>query len=244
MLQLNNVTLVAVSGVNYHSTLFALWVSQLKIEFGAVKLVHGANFSGTGSFFVAERAIDTDLDSIDEYNRYMIYELWRHIDTDYALVVQADGYVLSSKKWRPSFLAYDYIGAPWPIREDSYIDPFGRHQRVGNGGFSLRSAKLLRVPMTRDIVFQVNEDDFYKHQNQGLLSEDGNICVHNRHIFEEEGCKFAPLAEAIQFSVETRLPERGMKRTFGFHKHLPLRLLFWDWMLRGRFLKQHPEHLA
>jgi hypothetical protein len=244
MIELKNVTLAAVSGVNYGDTLYSLWVSQREIQFGSVKLISGAEIKVPAELCVVEKAIGTQLDSIDEYNRYVIYDLWKHINTDYVLLIQADGYVVNPSMWNNSFLDFDYIGAPWPVRQDSYIDPFGGHQRVGNGGFSLRSSKLLRVPTVRDVVFQVNDDDFYNHQNMGLLSEDGNICVHNRHVFEEEGCIFAPFNLALSFSVETRLLERRMRDTFGFHKKLPVRHAIKDRKLRNLFKSQHARLLS
>jgi hypothetical protein len=51
--------------------------------------------------------------------------------------------------------------------------------------------------------------------------EDGNICVHNRHIYEKEGCKFAPIDVAVRFSQENRIPECEGITPFGFHYRLP-----------------------
>ena len=31
---------------------------------------------------------------------------------------------------------------------------------------------------------------------------DGNVCVHNRHIYIENSCKFAPVEVAVKFSQE------------------------------------------
>jgi hypothetical protein len=123
--------------------------------------------------------------------------------------------------WSDDFLNWDYIGAPWNIRDDAYIDPFGHHQRVGNGGFNLRSKKVLDLPRIVDIPWNVNESDFYRHMSAGNYAEDGNICVHNRHIFEGHGVKFAPLEIALIFSVEQKVPEYLGLPTFGFHKTMP-----------------------
>ena len=48
-------------------------------------------------------------------------------------------------------------------------------------------------------------NDFYKMFGGVNWNEDGNICVHNRHIFEEQGCKFAPVEVAKDFSHESPL---------------------------------------
>ena len=220
-LHLPEVTLVCVSGVNIANSLYALWRSSRKIKFASVKLISNMepDIIPTGISF--EKSRNTNLDSIDEYNKYIIYNLWRHIDTQHCLIVQADGYVINPNLWNSEFLEYDYIGAPWPIKDDAYIDPFGKHQRVGNGGFSLRSKRLLALPASEEVPWEVNIGDFYKHQGVGLYSEDGNICVHNRHIYESAGCKWPDVSLALDFSVETRIPEYTGAPTFGFHKRLP-----------------------
>jgi Protein of unknown function (DUF5672) len=220
-LTLPTVTLVCVSGVNYPKSIFALKRSFKKIDFAEVLLV-GKNFKGKvpkGITYL--EAQNSSLDSIDAYSEYCIYKLWTHIKTSHILLIQADGYVINPKKWSPDFLNYDYVGAPWEYSENAYIDPFGNHQRVGNGGFSLRSLKLLRVPQVVEIPWEINKDDFYKHMDAGLYSEDGNICVHNRHIYESAGCVFAPLEIAMSFSKEKQVSEFDGRVTFGFHKKLP-----------------------
>jgi hypothetical protein len=158
---------------------------------------------------------------MEKYNKYVLYWLHQHIFTDHCLVIQADGYVLNGSSWSDTFLEFDYIGAPWPILENAYIDPFGIRQRVGNGGFSLRSRKLLQVPISVDIPWEVNSGNFYNHFNSGSTSEDGNICVHNRHLFEQQGCVFAPLEIALKFSSELDVKERIAGKTFGFHRYKP-----------------------
>lgn len=214
-------TVVCVSGIKIEEALFALKVCGDSIDFAAVKLigVEEPRFMPAGITF--ERASNNQLDSIDAYSHYVLYDLWRHVDTDHCLVVQADGYILNPESWRDDFLDFDYIGAPWFVSDSAYIDPFGNHQQVGNGGFSLRSKKLLTTPNRVDIPWDVNASDFYKHMGAGLLSEDGNVCVHNRHLFEADGCQFAPVSVAAQFSIENRLKEHRGIKPFGFHKHFP-----------------------
>ena len=67
----------------------------------------------------------------------------------------------------------------------------------------------------------MNWGDFYKHFGYKNTAEDGNICVHNRHIYEALGCKFAPVEVAAKFSQEKQLPETKGIKPFGFHYHLP-----------------------
>ena len=144
-----------------------------------------------------------------------------YVDTDYVLTIQSDGFVINPNYWSCDFLNYDYIGAPWPWREQGFVTPFGEHISVGNGGFSLRSKKLLEVPLKREIPFDCTTGNFYKHFNANNFAEDGNICVHNRHMFIEEGCKFPSVEVAARFSYETPVPENQGLTPFGFHFNLP-----------------------
>jgi hypothetical protein len=123
----------------------------------------------------------------------MLGELHRYIATRHALCVQWDGYVLRASGWDHAFLDYDYIGAPWPHFDDSMT--------VGNGGFSLRSQRLLAA--TAGLRRQTGE------------AEDITICRTNRSLLEtSEGIRFAPPELARKFAFERHWP-RGEE--FGFH---------------------------
>ncbi|MBB2155927.1 hypothetical protein HLH33_06325 [Gluconacetobacter diazotrophicus] len=132
--------------------------------------------------------------SHEDYSRFMLHDLHRHIDTPHVLIVQWDGFVLDGSAWDRTFTAYDYIGAVW-----------GGHaqRRVGNGGFSLRSRKLLKA------VAQIAPD-----QPAGR-GEDDLICrILAPRLESEFGILFAPEAVAHRFAYERVLPDA---RTFGFH---------------------------
>ena len=51
----------------------------------------------------------------------------------------------------------------------------------------------------------------------GFYNEDGFICAMNRHVYEENGCKFAPLNVAKYFAHEAKIPEIVGIEPFGFH---------------------------
>jgi len=220
MLNLPDVTLICVSSVNFEYTLFAFQKSMQKINFGDVKLISDQNPSGFVESGISIEKCDP-ITSIDSYSHYMIFDLHKHVHTSHCLVIQADGFVINPDQWDPLWLTYDYIGAPWEYVDHSYLDPWGNHHRVGNGGFSLRSKKLLEVPLNAYVHFDVNWGKFYKHMDANDTAEDGCICVHNRHIYEVLGCKFAPIEVAARFSHEKPLPETKGIKPFGFHYHLP-----------------------
>jgi hypothetical protein len=214
-----NVTLICVAGVEIPKALLAIFRSLIKLDFERIVFVTPSLIPIRVGRFSIERPIGSKLESLIEYNKYVLYKLHHHVKTEHCLLIQADGYVINGSLWSDEFCEYDYIGAPWPIEKERYVDPFGKHQRVGNGGFSLRSRKLLEVPLTVEVPWNVNEGSFYKHFNQNSYSEDGNICVHNRHIFQEKGCRFAPLEIAIKFSRELNLPDAQFGQTLGFHRY-------------------------
>ncbi len=133
------------------------------------------------------------LDSLQGYSDFVLRELHRYISTSHALIVQWDGFVLNPDAWDGRFLEYDYIGAIWP--------QYPSHISVGNGGFSLRSARLLEA--CADAAFVVT------------YPEDLCICHTNRHLLENHfGLRFPPPEVAQQFSYE-RGPRIG--RPFGIH---------------------------
>ena len=210
MLKLENVTLVCVTSVNVDRAIRALKYSCKNIEFGEVILLTDKDVSPDGITTVKT----PNLDYID-YSRFIVYELHKHIQTEFALIVQDDGFVTNPNEWSDEFFKYDYIGAPFPIPAPndniSYRDPFGGLQRVGNGGFSLRSKKLLELPTRLDLEWK---------QYFGYWNEDGFFSVHNKHILEENGCVFPSVEVAAKFSFENKIPENEGMKTFGFHgKH-------------------------
>jgi hypothetical protein len=233
---LPNVTLITIAGVEINKALYALWRSKQRINFAEVLLVTDKVLKVNVPGIQVQSTNGFKLNSLDAYNEYCVYRMYHHIKTEYALVVQADGYVIHPNKWKDDFLKYDYVGAPWRLVETAYIDPFGNHQRVGNGGFSLRSRKLLETPLKAKVKWDVNRGTFYKHFNSMCQAEDGIICVHNRHIYEEAGNRFAPLEVALQFSCEQKVPEYGYDPTFGYHKHFPrIRERIIDYLFRFYF---------
>lgn len=207
MVELNNVTIIGVAGTMAEETLKAIKYSLGKVKFGAAKLITPHKLK---SDFC--EIIECSPLNYEQYNHFVVFKLHKYVDTDFALLVQNDGYVVNPLEWKPEFLEYDYIGAPWPYPTDdfSFRDPYGNIQRVGNGGFSLRSKRLLEVPEKLDSPLVWKE--YY-----GNYHEDGFICVHNRQAYENAGCKFAPIEVARHFSQEVNIPENGGAMPFGFH---------------------------
>ena len=209
-LELKSITLVAISSVKINETIKALEKSMEDVDYYEVILIthqKPENLPDGIKFKPCQQ-----IKSINEYNRFMLYNLTDYINSEFALVVQYDGYVLNPNKWDDSFLKYDYIGAPW--HKNSYFTVDNINIRVGNGGFSLRSKKLLDAFDELGISF-ANRD--ISHYN-----EDGVICIYCRKELENYGIKFAPVSIASVFSCEQKLTD-SKSETFGFHtyKHKP-----------------------
>jgi hypothetical protein len=204
---LSRVTLVAITSVDIENHIKALQYSCRNIKFGAVKLIcheRPENLPDGISYHHIER-----MSNIDDWNYSVIYKLGDYVDTEFALLVHSDGFVINPNSWRDEFFDYDYIGAPWPVPKDdfSYRDINGELVRVGNS-VSLRSKKVLDLPKKLNLEWK----PFH-----GYYSEDGFICVNYRHVFKEHGCKFADINVARYFSHESDLPETRGIDPFLFH---------------------------
>jgi len=207
-IQLPNVTLVAMATRNVEETLQALEYSCKGVEYGSVKLL--SHYTPYGLDKNIEFIRIDKIKSIDDWSYKIIYELNQYIDTEFALLVHADGFVVNPSSWKDEFLDYDYIGAPWPLPTDnySYRDAHGNIVRVGNS-VSLRSKRLLELPIRLNMPWE----PFHGYRN-----EDGFICAKNKHIYEAEGMKIAPLYVAKYFSHEAMIPEVKGIKPFVFHK--------------------------
>jgi hypothetical protein len=133
------------------------------------------------------------LRSVAEYNALIVKRLAEELRCDHALVMQFDGFILNPDRWAPLFQEYDYIGAPWPHHTG---------HNVGNGGFSLRSRKLVEAVAAMDYPDLTEPEDLH-------------ICRHLRPTLEaRHGVRFATPEIASHFSFE--YPHAPWP-TFGFH---------------------------
>jgi hypothetical protein len=126
-----------------------------------------------------------------DYSDLLLTGLRQYVTGTHVLIIQWDSFILHSELWTNDFLQYDYIGATWPHHPDT---------PVGNGGFSLRSVKLLEA---------LESPAISKHH-----PEDFCICVDNKATLENQfGIQFAPIEIAEQFAVE----RSDWHPAFGFH---------------------------
>ncbi|AWW73683.1 hypothetical protein CD351_04480 [Erythrobacter sp. KY5] len=132
------------------------------------------------------------LRSSEAYSQFILSRLVDHIRTEHCLIVQWDGHIADASQWDDAFLDYDYIGASWPQFDDGH--------EVGNGGFSLRSRRLLEA---------CRADGFKAHH-----PEDIAIGRTNRDFLEAQGMTFAPVELANRFAAERA---GDPDAAFGYH---------------------------
>lgn len=193
MKHLDNVTLLSVDCVKAETTVKALEYSAREIRFGAVKLLSSYQPANLTPDIQWTRISPLDLEG---YSRFMLHNLHEYVETPFCLIIQYDGFVINPGMWSDEFLNYDYIGAPWAKRHNK--------DRVGNGGFSLRSKKLLAL--TKELCFNGQPEDVI-------------ICSVNRSYLISKGVRFAPVEVALKFSLEQHIDEcsNDLTKCLGFH---------------------------
>ena len=182
-----------------------------------------------------------------EYNLFVLYQLMYYIDTDYCLIVQNDGWVLNGQNWQDAYREYDYIGAPLPILLETEADGQfflkGTDQYLAkqhliqtssnldepqNGGFSLRSRRLLAMPRQLGLNVEIRPPLPPKDEKIAdmewlvkLHHEDMFLTAQHRYRLQDLGLKFAPPNIATQFSLEVpfinQMRNVPLERVFGAH---------------------------
>lgn len=190
MIELNQISLIAVAGNKQGETITALYKCMRECKFATVKLITNIDIKLPDIEVINVGG----LDSWEKYNYFIVKELTNYFDTDMCLIVQYDSWILNGDCWNNEFLNYDLVSAKW-------LD-IGKPYNVGNGGFSLRSKRL------QDILSQ---DKFITT----TCPEDVAISkVYGQYLIDHYGIKFASEDVADKFSFELNEPTHP---TFGFH---------------------------
>ena len=193
MLDLSNITLIGIDTANQTLALRALAQSRAGIQFARTLLLTDRLSAGIDVPDGIEiDTIDT-LESREAYSNLVLKGLAPYITTSHALLVQWDGYVINPLAWDAAFLDCDYIGAKW------FWQPQGC--RVGNGGFSLRSRRLIDALQDSRITLSGNEDLTIGATFRPLLEA-------------EHGIRFGDEDMADRFAFEAAYP---IAKPFGFH---------------------------
>jgi len=195
MLELSNVTICAIDTRTPALALTALERSMRDISYATAILFLNDR---SGLEERAERSgirligIPT-IASKEAYSNFILRELSAWIETDFVLVIQWDGFVVNAASWTDAFFDNDYIGSLW--------HNFEGQRAVGNGGFSLRSRRLLVAMQDDSMTISHPEDVCICHCNRARLES-------------KHGIRFATPELAARFAYE-RVP--SSTATFGFH---------------------------
>jgi hypothetical protein len=196
MLELPAVTLCAVDTRSPELALRALQRSRHGIRFARTLLLTDDG-SATGLDWPegVEHGRIGPIVSSQDYSRFMLAHLLPWVETTHVLVVQWDGFVVAPACWEAGFLAVDYLGAPWGKAPNGHV--------VGNGGFSLRSRRLLQALADPTAAARLH------HPEDICIGQTLRPWLEHKH-----GIVFGSLAQAQRFAHENEAPAGG---TFGFH---------------------------
>src|SRR3989344_6889350 len=116
MLKLPNVTLVAIGSTSIKGNVKALEYSARDIKFGKIKLITDIKPENLPDYI--EFCKIEKITSIDQWCYEVVYNLGNYIDTEFALLIHPDGFVVHSEVWNNDWLQYDFVGAPFPLPRD------------------------------------------------------------------------------------------------------------------------------
>ena len=206
LLDLSAITLLCVETRDPALAHFAMQKCTQQARFGKMVLITDlAKLSDRPNDQASNQAEDqkvTRLQGIDyiqappikttkDYSDLLLTGLRQYVAGTHVLIIQWDSFILHPELWTHDFLQYDYIGAVWPHHPDT---------PVGNGGFSLRSVKLLEA-LESPAITKRHPEDF-------CICDDNKVTLENQF-----GIRFAPTGVAEQFAVE----RTSWHRAFGFH---------------------------
>jgi len=204
MLDLQIIDLIAISSDKPVESIKSLIYSSKNIKFGSIKfLTHfeKEEFSNLQDIERIEFIKIDEIKSHKEYNDFCL-KIKNYSSNEFVLLVQNDSFVTNVEQWTDEFLNYDYIGAPWTEQQSR---DWRLRQRVGNGGFSLRSKKFLEYSSLFDSCQGTHEDGFLTNWTYDYS--------------QNYGVKFPNPELALRFSIETieTGQEYNPKNHFGFH---------------------------
>jgi hypothetical protein len=189
MLNLSNVTLLCVETREPKLAHWAIDHCLSNAQFAKVVLITNLDRVNTKRADI-EYVQAPPIRTTKDYSELLLTGLNQYIEGTHVLVIQWDSFITHPQLWSDEFLQYDYIGPVWPHHPET---------PVGNGGFSLRSMRLLNI---------IQQPGFIKKH-----PEDYCICADNKGYLERYDIKIAPVNIAEQFAVE----RTAWHPAFGFH---------------------------
>lgn len=196
-LQLPTTTLLIADCVNANRAIKVLEHCKSLADFGAVKLLTHIPID------YLHRVKIRPLNSLIAYSIFMLTKAHEYVDTQHCLIVQRDGWILNPQSFNPEWLKLDFIG---PI--------FVQYDKVGSGGFSLRSKKLMQATAERTPKWDWTQKQALEIQSTLDYYEDGVICLSGKF----SDFKIASLEQAAMWAQGgNRNPKYYRSNSFGYH---------------------------
>ena len=186
-----DITLLCIDCVNLERLFFPINYSTRFFRFNTIKIL-----TSIAPEYKYPYIKIPHIDSLEKYSEFCVKELYKYVDTKYCILIQWDGFIIGdTSTWKDEFLNYDYIGAPWWYNDG---------MNVGNGGFSLRSKRILEE------VSKIAVGNYHP--------EDNVYCRNYFSLLKEKGIIYAPEELATFFSIEGSSKYKESKGRFGFHR--------------------------
>jgi hypothetical protein len=197
-LQLPTTSLICVDCIDSKRAIRVLEHCKSMVDFGAVKLL-----SSIPSDYEYRVRIQP-LNSLIAYSVFMLTRFHEYINTPNVLIVQRDGWILNPESFDPNWLDLDFIG---PI--------YMQNDRVGSGGFSLRSKRIMQEVSKTMPAWDGTQRSAEMIQKNLPMYEDGQLSLTE---FSKD-FKIASLEQAADFAQGgNRNPKYFRSKPFGFHR--------------------------
>lgn len=197
-IQLPTVTLIIIDCINADKAIKVIEHCKKLCDFGNIKFLTSIPVE------YEHRVKIMPLNSLVSYSIFMLTRFSEHIQTEHCLIVQCDGWVLNPESFNFSWLELDFIG---PL--------FMQYDKVGSGGFSLRSKRLMDYCTQIMPKWDGTQKDADRIQEGLGYYEDGEISLSGK--FNQ--FKIATLEQSANFAQGgNRNPNYFRERPFGYHR--------------------------
>ena len=197
-LQLPTVQLTIIDCLEVEKSLKVLEKCQEKIDFGAVKFL--SNIPNDSPYWVEIKP----LKSLVAYSIFMLTKFHEYIDLPMVQIVQRDGFIINAESWNDDWLGVDFLGGLYMQMD-----------RVGSGGFSLRSKKIMRDVSKTLPDWDWSQEHAEEIQKRLSFYEDGELSL----TAFAKNYKIATNEQGAAYSqAGNRNPKYFRKRPYGFHR--------------------------
>lgn len=197
-LQLPEVTLFMCDCINAKKAIRVLEHCKSLCDFGDIKFLSSIPVEHENLVKIKP------LNSLIAYSIFMLKNSHEYINTSHFLTVQCDGWILNPDSFDYSLLKLDFVGGL-----------FMQYPKVGSGGFSLRSKKIMQDVSKIIPDWDGTQEEAEKIQAGLGYYEDGILTLSSF----SKNYKIASLEQAANFSqAGNRNKLYFRERPFGWHR--------------------------